>query len=684
MSSILTELRRRNVFKVAAVYVIAGWLILQVVDVLFPALKLPEWTITFVAALLIIGLPIALIFAWAFEITPEGVKREKHVDRSQSITQTTGRKLDFIIIGLMAVAIAYFSYDKFVLQRDATGEPVAEVAGYEKSVAVIPFASLGSEEESEFFAAGIHDDLLTQLAKIADLRVISRTSVLEYANTTKNMREISQELGVKHILEGGVQKAGKRVRINVQLINAETDTHLWAETFDRELTTENIFEIQSEIARSITGALQVTLLPEAAEAIAKPPTDNVEAYRDYLAGMKILFDLDVDNAEETARELFQSAVEKDPQFALAWVRLADAWQSIFWQDPEQPNAIDKSVETLRRATEIDPDLPEIHLVRGFQQYHGYLNYEEALRELELAERGLPGNVEVFLWRGYIYRRMDQMPEMLAAFENALRLDPRNPDSISQYGDGLMRVRRYEESRALFENAITAFPDTFAFRWGSADVDFYQHGSSDAYVRIMSRPDLPGFEEYEEAFTWFAWLAGDIETALRHSRRIVNDQISFRDLFLVAEEIKGFALGAAGELEQARQLFETALVRMEQIVAENPDDANRLQALARVHAFLGNNDEAVRIANEALAKFDKQEDVPLFQGFRVGHGQILCQVGAFQPAEDEFRWLLSRVNRLTLAYLVKGWPPCKAIFVDTENYRRLEQEFGHLSEGVKGP
>jgi TolB-like protein len=284
--SFFTELKRRNVFRVGIAYIVGGWLLLQLTDVLSELLDLPDVVGRVIVLLIIIGLPVALFFAWAFEMTPEGVKREKDVDRTESITPKTGKKLNNTILLMMALVIAYLLFDKISGSQDTGAEPFAQQSSVQtiaaeekaaltpdegeaapssieahkadKSIAVLPFTNRSPNADDAYFTDGVHDDLLTQLAKIDAFSVISRTSVLEYRDTAKNLKQIGEELGVGNIMEGAVQRSGNRVRINVQLIDAVSDEHLWAEVYDRELTTENLFDIQSEIARSIATALEAT------------------------------------------------------------------------------------------------------------------------------------------------------------------------------------------------------------------------------------------------------------------------------------------------------------------------------------------------------------------------------------------------------------------------------------------
>jgi len=293
--SFFNELKRRNVIRVGIAYAVVAWLVMQFADVVLDNIDAPQWVFQVIMLVLAIGLPLVLVFAWAFEMTPEGLKKEKDVDRSQSITPQTGKKLNNAILVLMALAIGYLLYDKFADEGSepfsrqtpekvrSTGEKRAltqevKLTNTRSSIAVLPFANRSNKEDDLFFTEGIHDDLLTQLAKIADLKVISRTSVMKYKNTEKTIPEIASELGVSTILEGGIQRAGSRIRINAQLIDVNTDEHLWAETFDREMTMENIFDIQSEITRQIVTAVKGELSDEESEVLSGMPTNNLAAY----------------------------------------------------------------------------------------------------------------------------------------------------------------------------------------------------------------------------------------------------------------------------------------------------------------------------------------------------------------------------------------------------------------------
>ena len=341
--SFINELKRRNVFKVGAAYLVGCWLLIQVADILLENIGTPAWVLQTLFVVLGVGFFITLFFAWAFEMTPEGVKREKDVDRSQSITPQTGKKLNYVVIGMLVMAAAYFFWESRIKSgtvipakagtsqsADAAEQIPAsagmtedEVAIDRKSIAVLPFDNRSDQKSDTFFVEGIHDDLLTNLARIGSLKVISRTSVNQYKGTEKTIPEIALELGVATVMEGAVQRSGDTVRINVQLIDAQTDEHLWAEIFDRELTTDNLFAIQSEISKAIADALEATLTDQEQEQINRRPTDNLAAYSAYMLGRQLL-PKRTSAALAQARSEFESAVKLDPNFALAWVGIADS------------------------------------------------------------------------------------------------------------------------------------------------------------------------------------------------------------------------------------------------------------------------------------------------------------------------------------------------------------------------
>lgn len=390
--SIIQELRRRKVFRVAAAYIVVAWLMLQIVDVVAPMLELPGWVGKLVLLLLIVGLPIAIFFAWAFELTPEGIRRDAGSD-AIPLTSASNRA------------------------------PPAATAHDGKSIAVLPFENLTRDTVNEPFAVGVHDDLITQISKIGSIKTISRTSVMQYRRTIKTIPQIAAELGVATILEGGIQKAGDRVRVNVQLIDAASDHHLWSESYDRQLTAENIFAIQEEIATSVAEALHATLSPEQKNRLASVPTRNMAALEEYFAGRQNVANRTVHMLEKGAAH-FERAIELDADFALAYVGLADAvvLQNVYGSLPEH-EMLARVEPLLDKALALDENLGEAYASLGGMNYH-IRNYEAAEAAYQRALELNPNYALTYLWYGsLLIDGFDRVMESFAMTSKAAELDP---------------------------------------------------------------------------------------------------------------------------------------------------------------------------------------------------------------------------------------------------------------------
>jgi TolB-like protein len=365
MKSFFAELKRRNVYKVAVAYAIVSWLLIQIATQVFPFFEIPNWAVRLVVLVLIIGFPIALFLSWAFEITPEGIKRAEDVDVNKSITHQTGRKLVWTTVVLAVIAIGLFAY-QILRQKSAVAPPPAAAAIDsipEKSIAVLPFDNLSDNKENAFFTDGVQDEILTDLAKIADLKVISRSSVMQYkSGVPRNLRKIGEELGVAHLLEGSVQRAGNRIRVNAQLIAARSDAHLWAQTYDRDLA--DVFAIQSEVSKAIADQLQAKLSPKEKSAIEQPPTADVTAFDLYSRAKSLMlttsFSALAGKNVEQAISLLEQAIARDPSFFLAYCQLSLAHdQQYFLTGVDHTAArVAKAQSALDAALRLRPDAGE--------------------------------------------------------------------------------------------------------------------------------------------------------------------------------------------------------------------------------------------------------------------------------------------------------------------------------------
>ncbi|MDH4165741.1 MAG: tetratricopeptide repeat protein [Gammaproteobacteria bacterium] len=512
----LTELKRRNVFKVAGAYLALGWVVVQATATLAPALNLPESALPLVTWIGVIGFPFVVVFSWAYELTPEGLKRERDVDRSQSITHLTSKRLDYIIIVLLVVAMLMFAADRFI-PRDSGVESVADSANDappqyartpatdQKSIAVLPFESLSSDAENEHFADGLHDELLTKLAKLHDLKVISRTSVMEYKDKARNLREIGTALGVATILEGTVRKADNRVRLSMQLIDTDTDAHLWAETYERELT--DVFQIQTAVADEIAQALKLNFSAEERSAVDQQASANAEAYDLYLRARRYGDYFALENEDlRKARELLERAVALDPGFAEAHGRLAVVTAVQYNRNDHSAERLAQSERAIARALGLDPQLPSAYFAKAHNEYWVHQRFEVALADLDRALAREPNYAEALTMRGWLYRRLGRWDEMLAAFMRAVELNPRHPDVLQSAGQAAAWLRRYAEAARYYDRAVAAAPDNLDYAAQRAYYEINWHGDLALLREVVRRTEATDLRTRRQ----WAWSLAQLE------------------------------------------------------------------------------------------------------------------------------------------------------------------------------
>ena len=412
MTGFFEEVKRRKVYRVAAAYIIAAGGIIQLASATFPAWELPSWALRLVILLVLVGFPIALILAWAFDITAQGIRATP--DTTAPRTRRRRNIIMLIATGVVISAATGF----FLLPRVAAHK-------VDKSIAVLPFENLSDEKENAYFADGIQDDVLTNLSKISELRVISRTSVMQYRGRPTNLREIGRALGVSNILEGSVRRSGNKVRVNVQLIDANTDEHVWATDYDREVDVTDVFAIQSDLAREIANALQAKLSPAEKSQMTRKPTENGEAYLAFVQAHDLSCAMEDLTKLKQSEQLYQRAIELDPNFALALARYSQLESWMLRTHDASSDHRGKARTLAERALQLQPDLPEAHLALGFSYYYGDNNYEAALKEFEIAQRALPNESEVYLAIGAIQRRQGKWAESTANLEKAVSLNPKD-------------------------------------------------------------------------------------------------------------------------------------------------------------------------------------------------------------------------------------------------------------------
>ena len=578
--SFFKELKRRNVVRVGIAYVVGAWLTMQAADIVFETIGSPAWVMQTLLAVLAFGFLLAVFFAWAFELTPEGVKLEKDVDRSQSITPVTGKKLNNTIVVLLVLAVAYLLVDKFSAPAQPGSDPFSQQAGESttqteekraltpieatieaeptrQSIAVLPFDNRSNREEDQFFTDGIHDDLLTTIARIGSMKVISRTSVMEYKNTTKKIPEIAAELGVANILEGGIQRSGDQIRINVQLIDAKTDEHLWAEIFDRKLTANNLFAIQSEISKAIATALQATLSPEEEKRINVAPTDNLLAHDAYMRGRQLMATRDVSKLERAIKE-FNHAVELDPQFALAWVGVADS-NTLFSSYGAQlttRESLPIRQDAIERALAIDENLGEAYASLGFI-YRDTNEYEKAEITFKKAIELSPNYAPAYQWYGnHVANFPLRIEERTKLAQKAAELDPRSTVIGTNLGDAYTGRGLYSMAERQYQKVIDLNPDnTVPYR---ALANLYTYSMS-RYGPAMTQ--ALKVQELDPDGVWGLMILlsiylelDDLEAAERVRERIVDLNASHPAVGYADIDINLYKKNSAGTFETINWLL----------------------------------------------------------------------------------------------------------------------------------
>ncbi|MDB5987710.1 MAG: hypothetical protein JWR16_2763 [Nevskia sp.] len=484
--SFFAELQRRHVYKVGAAYAVAGWLLVQVVTQVFPIFHVSELAQRIIVLIVITGFPVALVLAWLFDLTPQGIVRTGRLPASgetpAAVRERRGadHRLNYALGALLLLALAYFAAERTLLKPAHPAAAADAAAG--KSIAVLPFENLSDDKSNAYFAQGIQDEILTRLSKVGALRVISRTSTASIGSRPENLSEIARRLGVDNLLEGSVQKAGDVVRINVQLIRAATDDHLWAETYDRKL--DNIFGVEGEVAQAIADALDAQLTGAEHRAMDQAPTRNAQAYDAYLRGLanELRFSSDQDYFE--ARRYFEQAVQLDPQFALAWAHLSMVKSYLYLNGfAHTAQGLAELRESADTAMRLQPELGEAWLARGYYFYRGLADFGAALTAFEQASKRLPNSAEVSAAIAYVQRRQGQWDAALARLREATQRDPRNVSYWIGIAETEGALRRYADAQALLDRALALSPESIGLRAQRAEL-YQKQGNLDAAQAIF--------------------------------------------------------------------------------------------------------------------------------------------------------------------------------------------------------
>jgi TolB-like protein/Tfp pilus assembly protein PilF len=624
VSNFFTELKRRNVIRAAGLYLVGAWLLTQVASTVLPMFGAPGWLPRSIVVLLAIGFVPALIFSWVFELTPEGLKREQEVAPEQTITPQTGRRMDRTIIVVLVLALGYFAFDKFVLTRRREAGLVSSAAPNEprsiinaKSIAVLPFENLSSDKENAYFTDGVQDEILTDLSRIGDLKVISRTSVMQYkSGLARNLREIAQQLGVAHVVEGSVQRSGNRVRVNAQLVDARTDAHLWAQTYDRDLS--DVFAIQSEIAKAIADQLQAKLSPNEKKAIEQPPTTDLAAFDLYSRAKSLLLTTNASATRDSdlrkAIELLGEAVKRDPSFFDAYCQLAYAHEQLYavFGTDHTPPRLALAEAALQAATRLRPDAGETHLARAQYLYFGRRDYAGALAELERARRALPNDPRLFELIGYILRRRGQQEEGLRNLQRAVELDPRNFYTLQQIALSYQFLGRYGEAIAALDRALSIVPDNVETRAAQAGLELFWKGATRPLHQTIDAILAQGPSAIAPAAdAWFQCALAERDAAAAERALVAvgdNPWWNEGEINLRRSFGEGLVARMTKDESRTRAAFQAARTQQEKIVQAQPDYGPTLCVLAMIDAGLGQKELALEEGRRAIALTPLEKDV----------------------------------------------------------------------------
>jgi TolB-like protein/Tfp pilus assembly protein PilF len=635
------ELKRRNVYKVAVAYVVAGWALAQGLAQVLPVFAVPNWIVRLLVVLIIIGLPVALGLAWTFEVTSEGIKRTETADAMPAAPAHKKRAWLYVVIAGAFLSIGLFFLGRYTA---APGENAARDASA-KSIAVLPFENLSDDKQNTYFADGVQDQILTNLAKVSELRVISHTSVREYkSGMPRNLREIGQQLGVTHILEGSVQRAGDRLRIAAQLIDARTDAQIWAETYDR--TAADLFAIQSELAESIVSQLQAKLSPKQKAEIEERPTQDLVAFELYLRAKQIvdsyLIAEDVRAAVLSALQSLDQAIKRDPDFVSAYCYIARANGLLYFFDLEPtPDRILLAEAAVKAALRLRPDSAEAHFALADSLFRCHRDYDSALRELAVARPGLPNNTAFFILSGYINRRRNNWAQAERDFSNAFALDPRNPNAYNLLADTYNLQRRHVLAAQTYERVLAAGERTpiVFFRWASSL--FNGTGNSKELREVLAKsPDMDIGGGQTPVRVLLALIDGNFaeaERVLATSPREDFQDIDYSFYFPKAW-FEATIARAKGDSVRAIAPFSTARKILEQRLVIKPEHARTIAVLAQVDAGLGQKELAIREAQHAVDLIPISKDV--YDGALVLEG--LCQVYTWSNEPDRAIELLQRL------------------------------------------
>jgi TolB-like protein/Tfp pilus assembly protein PilF len=654
MTGFFEELKRRKVYRVAIAYVVGSWALAQGLAQVLPVFDISNSAIRGVIALLLVGFPVALVLAWMFDITPTGIQRTSAVEVQPQPKSRRRRNVILLAGGgaLVSIAAGFFLLPRAVAHK------------VDKSIAVLPFENLSDDQDNAYFADGVQDDILTNLSKIGDLKVISRTSVMQYRGRPSNLRDIGKSLGVSNILEGSVRRSGNKVRVNVQLIDANTDEHLWANDYDGDVT--DVFAIQTDLAQKITTALQAKLSPSEKDRLDRPPTENREAYLAFVEAHNLSCAMEDLAKLKQSEQLYERAIELDPKFALALAGYSQLESWMLHSHDASSDHREKARTLAERALQLQPDLPEAHLARGFSYYYGDNNYEAALKEFEIAQRALPNESEVYLAIGAIQRRQGKWLESTANLEKAVSLNPKDSWPLQNLAFNYQMQRNFDAANKTVDRALQIDPKGTSL-WGmKAKLAIGEKGDLSVGEKLLEKAKSFPMSS-EERFKMIEGQANLLLAQRKYQEVLQLGATVPDDVFAAVPgslAFKYFPLGIAhkalGDDAAARAAFLKAKGILEEQLKQKPDDAELRVQFAKLLAWLGEKDAAIAEAQRAMDLRPESKDA--FEGPQTTEqvAQVYTILGDHARAIELLDGLLSRPSEVTSQSLKldPAWDPLR--------------------------
>jgi TolB-like protein/Tfp pilus assembly protein PilF len=634
--TIFAELKRRNVYKVAVAYVVAGWALSQGIAQVLPVFDVPNWIIRFIVLLIIIGLPIALVLAWMFELTPHGIKRTADVDLAE-VRSRSHAWVYIVVVGAL-VSIGLFLAGRYTVGTK-TSSPSANQRGT-KSIAVLPFVNMSSDKNDEYLSDGVSEELINALSKITDLQVKARTSSFAFKGKNEDIQKIGALLHVTHLLEGSVAKAGNKLRITAQLVQSADGNHLWSDTYDREM--QDIFAVRTDVAQQVAAALKVRLLGEVKERLDQRPTENLAAYEAYLKALDLLARPRARLQALMAVDVLNEAVRLDPEFALAWAKLAEVNAALYFQQldmtPARKEAARVAAET---ATNLRPDATATLLANAFYRYHILRDYEGARVLFEKIRQENPSNSEAVRALALVARRQGRWTESLHLFEQAAQLNPRDAEFLADWSWTLQVTRQFRQSMEVLDRALEISPNDAEMLANKATI-YQSEGNLPAAAKVLEKMDYDSSAApcLMARISQF-FFERRYRDAIQFTQKILSQPTPKR-MFTSSYVRLSLAVAQdlAGEKAEAKATYAQVRDEMEKFVREQPNNVFVVSGLASAYAGLGNKEAALREGERSLAMASSIDDAVVAPGIEEFLARTETQLGETDRAISRLEHLLT--------------------------------------------